>query len=163
MSDDLLPDWEAVVDREGRTYWWNVTTNETTWTKPVAIKTITRTNVAAGYLAKVHNATDKSQGASSQQGGPDRLIRSGSDVSALTQCFGALAASTENSASSARQSRSDSTKTKPPSPSVTPAQSFAEGQPASLQRAGSSRGALSVSAMKKYQEAKALMRQQDVL
>jgi len=37
MAEELPPEWEAVTDAEGRTYWWNVRTNETTWKKPVLV------------------------------------------------------------------------------------------------------------------------------
>ena len=50
MADDidepLAEGWEAVVDDTGRTYWWNTETNETTWTKPVAV--LTKKGLAAG-------------------------------------------------------------------------------------------------------------------
>ena len=32
---DLLPDWEAVVDDEGDTYYWNSVTGETQWDEPL--------------------------------------------------------------------------------------------------------------------------------
>lgn len=53
MNDDLPEDWEAVVDPEGRTYWWNTCTNETTWTKPVAV--VATKGIAAGYVAKIQS------------------------------------------------------------------------------------------------------------
>ena len=50
MADDidepLAEGWEAVVDDTGRTYWWNTETNETTWTKPVAV--LAKKGLAAG-------------------------------------------------------------------------------------------------------------------
>ena len=50
MADDidepLAEGWEAVVDDTGRTYWWNTETNETTWTKPVAV--LAKKSLAAG-------------------------------------------------------------------------------------------------------------------
>ena len=48
MVDDepLAEGWEAVTDDEGRTYWWNTETNETTWTKPVAV--VAKKGLAAG-------------------------------------------------------------------------------------------------------------------
>ena len=50
MADDidepLAEGWEAVVDDTGRTYWWNTETNETTWTKPVAV--LAKRGLAAG-------------------------------------------------------------------------------------------------------------------
>ncbi|KAH8091497.1 hypothetical protein JL720_5804 [Aureococcus anophagefferens] len=33
---DLPPDWESAEDDAGETYYWNVKTNETSWTKPAA-------------------------------------------------------------------------------------------------------------------------------
>ena len=53
---NLAPDWEAVEGEDPRgTYWWNVSTNETTWEKPVAI--VAKKGIAAGYLAKVQSQT----------------------------------------------------------------------------------------------------------
>ena len=49
-DDELPPDWEAVTDEQGRTYWWNVETNETTWTKPQAV--VATKEVAAGANAQ---------------------------------------------------------------------------------------------------------------
>uniref|UniRef100_A0A7S0E2L5 WW domain-containing protein n=1 Tax=Phaeocystis antarctica TaxID=33657 RepID=A0A7S0E2L5_9EUKA len=53
MADEepLAEGWEAVTDDAGRTYWWNTETNETTWTKPVAV--LAKKGLAAGYLSKV--------------------------------------------------------------------------------------------------------------
>ena len=48
-SSDLAEGWEAVTDDQGRTYWWNVDTNETTWDKPTAV--VAKKGIAAGYLA----------------------------------------------------------------------------------------------------------------
>ena len=48
-SIDLAEGWEAVTDDQGRTYWWNVDTNETTWDKPTAV--VAKKGIAAGYLA----------------------------------------------------------------------------------------------------------------
>ena len=47
-TDDapLLLGWEDVNDAEGRLYWWNTSTNETTWKRPVAVKA--KGKVAAG-------------------------------------------------------------------------------------------------------------------
>ena len=51
MADDhdnepLADGWESVTDDAGRTYWWNTETNETTWTKPVAV--LAKKGLAAG-------------------------------------------------------------------------------------------------------------------
>ena len=49
MADDdepLAEGWESVTDDAGRTYWWNTETNETTWTKPVAV--LAKKGLAAG-------------------------------------------------------------------------------------------------------------------
>lgn len=48
-SGGLPSGWENVTDDQGRTYWWNVETNEATWTKPVAV--IAKKNIAAGTAA----------------------------------------------------------------------------------------------------------------
>ena len=47
----LPENWEAVEAEDGRTYFWNVETDETSWDIPT-VTTATR-DVAAGYLAKV--------------------------------------------------------------------------------------------------------------
>ena len=37
-SEPPLPEgWEAVVDDAGRTYYWNVDTDETSWDRPAVI------------------------------------------------------------------------------------------------------------------------------
>eukprot|EP00965_Chrysotila_dentata_P020368 675144-Pleurochrysis_carterae.AAC.4 len=66
----LPPNWEEVHDPEGRSYWWNVETNETTWMRPTNV--VAKKSIAAGacprwlklppvvcepgYLAKVQEA-----------------------------------------------------------------------------------------------------------
>ena len=54
-DDELPPDWEAVEDDQGRTYWWNVETNETTWTKPQAV--VATKEVAAGAFSVMPTAS----------------------------------------------------------------------------------------------------------
>ena len=44
--------WCRVQDDAGRVYWWNVTTNETTWTRPV--KVIATRGVAAGACTTLY-------------------------------------------------------------------------------------------------------------
>jgi len=53
MAEELPPNWEAVQDDEGRTYWWNVATNETSWIKPQMV--VASNSVAAGYLSSVRS------------------------------------------------------------------------------------------------------------
>ena len=36
-SKDLAPGWEAVKADDGRTYWWNTNSGDTTWEKPVIV------------------------------------------------------------------------------------------------------------------------------
>eukprot|EP00966_Prymnesium_polylepis_P062004 1438732-Prymnesium_polylepis.1 len=36
MLDDPPPPWKAVEDDVGRTYYWNIDTDETSWVKPMA-------------------------------------------------------------------------------------------------------------------------------
>ena len=37
-SEELPEGWEAVQDDQGRTYFWNVDTNDVMWTRPVVVK-----------------------------------------------------------------------------------------------------------------------------
>ena len=46
QHDNLPPSWEAVVDEHGRTYFWNVDTDEVSWERPVQVKA--RSSVASG-------------------------------------------------------------------------------------------------------------------
>ena len=55
---ELPPNWEAVVAEDGRTYYWNVDTNETSWVVPSV--TVATRQVAASYLSQVQSATANS-------------------------------------------------------------------------------------------------------
>ena len=37
-TEELPEGWEAVQDDQGRTYFWNVDTNEVMWTRPVVVR-----------------------------------------------------------------------------------------------------------------------------
>lgn len=81
MADELPPDWEAVTDEGGRTYWWNVSTNETTWTKPQV--TVATKGVAVGYLSSVKADDSTTSKAQKGKGAGDpalEAIRSQSSV-----------------------------------------------------------------------------------
>jgi hypothetical protein len=49
QHDNLPPSWEAVVDEHGRTYFWNVDTDEVSWERPVQVKA--KSSVASGEPA----------------------------------------------------------------------------------------------------------------
>ena len=123
--DGPLPaDWEAVQDDLGRTYFWNVETNEVSWERP---KQVTATkSVAANYLAGVqHKATPSSSTATDELNG----IRQGAAIANLTKQFSDCSA---NSAG--------------PSPSSPAAHA--------TQDLGGRSKVMSVDALKKYSEAK---------
>ena len=46
-AEALAQGWEEVTDDAGRTYWWNTESNDTTWTKPVAV--VAKKGLAAGW------------------------------------------------------------------------------------------------------------------
>ena len=61
-TDKLLPDWQAVLDGSGNTYYWNTKTNETKWEKPLdnsaSSTSATSDNKLPSYwIEKVHSAT----------------------------------------------------------------------------------------------------------
>lgn len=58
-NDKLLPDWQAVLDSTGKTYYWNLKTNETKWEKPVANEDScsNTTKIPSFWIEKVHSAT----------------------------------------------------------------------------------------------------------
>jgi hypothetical protein len=82
-EEELLPNWEAVVGEDGRTYYWNVDTDETTWTKPVAVKATSA--IAAAYVANA--GATSSGGASSSARELESLRANSSAVSQLSQRF----------------------------------------------------------------------------
>ena len=55
MDPDLPPNWEAVTGEDGRTYYWNVDTDETSWEVPIETKAIS--SVASGYVEKVSSSS----------------------------------------------------------------------------------------------------------
>lgn len=81
-AEELLPNWEAVEGEDGRTYYWNVDTDETTWTKPVLVKATSA--VATKY---VESARQSSNGASSSTQELESLRAGGSAVAQLSQRF----------------------------------------------------------------------------
>ena len=86
MSDvELPPNWEAVVGEDGRTYYWNVDTDETSWTVPEVVKA--KSAVAADYAARVAASSSGSGSSSARE--LAELRESGSMVQQLSQRFGA--------------------------------------------------------------------------
>lgn len=137
-SGSLPPNWEAVQDPEGRTYWWNVETNETTWTKPVAV--VAKKNIAAGYLAKVQEAPAKT--VPSPKLAPSVPASGGAGVASLTKKFASCTASPSSAPEAS-------------APKISPRERRSSGSAdEALCKSGT---ATSVSALKKYQEAKIYM------
>ncbi|KAL1514505.1 hypothetical protein AB1Y20_003604 [Prymnesium parvum] len=85
MAEELPPEWEAVTDAEGRTYWWNVRTNETTWKKPVLV--VAKKEVAAGYVSSVRSE-DSTFKKNSSTDHEIEAVRSRASVGDLTAKFG---------------------------------------------------------------------------
>lgn len=64
-KEKLLKNWQAVSDSStGKTYYWNITTNETTWEKPVKEAESERIKnedekkeLPANWIEKIHSAT----------------------------------------------------------------------------------------------------------
>lgn len=93
MADDdpnkgLAPNWEAVTAEDGRVYWWNIVTTETTWEKPVEV--VAKKGIAAGYLNKVK--VDDAAVSSSSKGSDEldqirRRQSAGGGVSARLKAF----------------------------------------------------------------------------
>uniref|UniRef100_A0A7S3B5R7 WW domain-containing protein n=1 Tax=Haptolina ericina TaxID=156174 RepID=A0A7S3B5R7_9EUKA len=139
--DEGLPDgWEEVQDDAGRVYWWNVTTNETTWTRPV--KVIATRGVAAGYVQKVTNG----DGAGTVTPKPtalnlERIGTSSGGVAQLSARFSNLSTSGGSKATPVAKHGSAELATPPDMSSRT--------------------SATSVSALKKLQEAKEFLAQRD--
>ena len=145
-SDDLPEGWEAVTDDDGRTYWWHVDTNETTWTKPDKI--VAKKGIASGYVAKLQ----AEQPAAPSRRGPDGASSS-SGVASLAQKFSGMATAPASAAASAPKQGAAAGSGSAP---TTPASSSEA--PPDLEKRSS---ALSVDAMKKYNEAKAKMREKE--
>jgi hypothetical protein len=63
QSNKLPIGWEAVVDKtSGDTYYWNKTTGETTWEKPVCVESKTDTSsddLPPGWVEVFHSATNQ--------------------------------------------------------------------------------------------------------
>ena len=129
-AERLPPDWEAVEDGQGRTYYWNTLTDETSWVVPEVVKA--KASVAESYVS---NAAGGGGGGS--PGGSGGAVEQelaalrGSSVASLTSKFGN--ASIEKEAAT------------PPSKSTD----------ATAEIASSKSKAMSVSAISKYKEAKA--------
>uniref|UniRef100_A0A7S4B3A4 WW domain-containing protein n=1 Tax=Chrysotila carterae TaxID=13221 RepID=A0A7S4B3A4_CHRCT len=85
----LPPNWEEVHDPEGRSYWWNVETNETTWMRPTNV--VAKKSIAAGYLAKVQEAEKQVASPkvlkSSVKKDLPPVISTGTGVASLTKKF----------------------------------------------------------------------------
>ena len=59
-NEKLQSGWQAVNDKTGKTYYWNIITNETTWDKPVLDKlndTSKQRELPTHWIEKVHEAT----------------------------------------------------------------------------------------------------------
>jgi len=111
MADDpntgLAPNWEAVTAEDGRVYWWNLVTTETTWEKPVEV--VAKKGIAAGYLNKVK--TDDA-GRSSIKGSDelDKIRRrqlAGGGVSARLKAFEKKEGDSPGGLDSSRRKSSD--------------------------------------------------------
>ena len=130
-AERLPPDWEAVEDGQGRTYYWNTLTDETSWVVPEVVKA--KASVAESYVS---NAAGGGGGGGSPGGSGGAVEQElaalrGSSVASLTSKFGN--ASIEKEAAT------------PPSKSTD----------ATAEIASSKSKAMSVSAISKYKEAKA--------
>uniref|UniRef100_A0A7S4B2B8 WW domain-containing protein n=1 Tax=Chrysotila carterae TaxID=13221 RepID=A0A7S4B2B8_CHRCT len=141
----LPPNWEEVHDPEGRSYWWNVETNETTWMRPTNV--VAKKSIAAGYLAKVQEAEKQVASPkvlkSSVKKDLPPVISTGTGVASLTKKF---ASCTTDSAPSGSGCGSPAAAARLSDSAAT----SAGGQEALLLGAGRS-SARSVSALKKYQ------------
>lgn len=127
-SIDLAEGWEAVTDDQGRTYWWNVDTNETTWDKPTAV--VAKKGIAAGYLA----ATTSRLASASASEELEILRGGGANVHKLRAQL--AAGITEEGGDGAKAAAKE--------------ESAAAARPADLPQ----RKAMSVEALKKYNQAK---------
>lgn len=145
MADEsLLPEgWEAVNGDDGRTYWWHVDTNETTWTRPEKI--VAKPGVASGYVAKLQAEQPAARR------GPD-CASSNTGVASLAKRFSGMATAPAPAAAPAPK------KGAAPSSGSAPTTPASSGGAPDLEKRSS---ALSVDAMKKYNEAKAAMRQKE--
>ena len=141
---DLPEGWEAVIDDDGRTYWWNVDTNETTWTKPEKI--VAKKGIASGYVAKL---AAEQPAAAAPRRGPD-CSSGGSGVASLAKRFSGMSTAPAATPNAPKQGAGSG------SAPTTPASSG--DAPPDLEKRSS---ALSVDAMKKYNEAKAKMREKE--
>mmetsp|Transcript_26121 Transcript_26121/g.69711 ORF Transcript_26121/g.69711 Transcript_26121/m.69711 type:complete len:183 (-) Transcript_26121:348-896(-) len=144
MADELPPNWEAVHDDEGRTYWWNVDTNETTWVKPQLV--VATTSVAAGYLSSVKSDDSSTAPLSTkklQKGGDPELeaARNKSSVGDLAAKFNRGCSTSSETAGSGRTTSQESLQSPP-------------------QLEGRS-SATSVAALKKLQEARDFLQKTD--
>ena len=123
MAEEKLGDWEAVVDDEGRTYWWNVETDETTWDKPEL--PVAKSRAAASFLSTAGSSCSSVATSSSDKA---MAVSTPGGVSALVGNFGK-------------------------GTSLEDASPQSDSSPSSLE--GRSK-ALSVDALRKYREAKAI-------
>lgn len=130
---ELPPNWEAVDDGQGRTYYWNVETDETSWVVPTVLTS--KSSVAAAYVNQASSGSAGSGGGGSAAVEHELAALRGSSVASLTKQF-ADSASVEPSSSSSGM-------TTPPKTIDVASELSSKSK------------AVNVSAMKKYREAKA--------
>ena len=64
-TDELPPNWEAVVAEDGRTYYWNVDTGETSWVVPTV--TTATSSIAASYVSNAQKSGHSSVGGAARE------------------------------------------------------------------------------------------------
>jgi len=122
------------VDELGRTYYWNVDSNEVAWTRPVEVKAIS--DIAAGYVSNVKfqakPAASAARGSNSSRDADKEIeaLRRDSSIASLTKQFSGCSSSSDTSVVSVD---------------------------AKAELDGTRKSSLSVDAMKKYAEAKKQM------